>query len=143
MRLTEHVRLVASGAAGFDLTDPLDCHAYLVEGTRRTALIDAGAGRSAGEILRAMSTQPDYLLLTHGARDHQALFSGDCVFTGGRVSPQNLHDCRIAEYAARLAQLSVHALFPGHHEISLARATRHLSAAHATMARGMLPESTV
>jgi hypothetical protein len=35
------------------------------------------------------------------------------------------------------------ALFPGHHEISLARAGRHLDTANATMARGLLPESTV
>jgi hydroxyacylglutathione hydrolase len=46
MRLTEHVTLVASGTAGFDLTGPLDCHVYLVRGSDGSALIDAGAGRS-------------------------------------------------------------------------------------------------
>ncbi|MEV0640035.1 MBL fold metallo-hydrolase [Streptomyces sp. NPDC050619] len=245
MRLTEHVTLVASGAAGFDLTDPLDCHVYLVHGTRRSALIDAGAGRSTADILRNAATagaaEPDHLLLTHGHADHaggaaalagrlpgmrvlagapahawiaagdeaaisldrgrsagvyppdydfppcpvtapiadgeeidlgggvvlralatpghadghtcylldspgyRALFSGDCVFTGGRVSLQNLHDCRIPEYAAsltRLAALDIDALFPGHHEISLARAGRHLVAARDTVARGLLPRST-
>lgn len=242
MRLTEHVALVASGAAGFDLTDPLDCHAYLVRGTAASALIDAGAGRSTEVMLRNLGgSEPDYLLLTHGHADHaggatglarllpglrvmagspaqawiatgdearlsvpqgraagvyppdyvfqacpgtqpiadgaefdlggvilraiatpghsdghtcyllqapdyQALFSGDCVFTGGRISLQNLHDCRIPEYAsslAKLAQLNIDALLPGHHEISLARAARHLAAAHATIVRGLLPESTV
>ncbi|MFJ8110797.1 MBL fold metallo-hydrolase [Streptomyces sp. NPDC096132] len=236
MRLTDHITLVASGAAGFDLTDPLDCHVYLVRGSRRTALIDAGAGRSPLTL-----AQPDHLLLTHGHADHaggaaglaerfpglrvlagepaarwiatgdeqglsvdkgkaagvyppdytftpcprvepvadgeefdlggglvlravatpghadghmcyhlrtpayRALFSGDCVFTGGRVSLQNLHDCRVPEYAASLtllASLDVDALFPGHHEISLARAGRHLAAARDTVARGLLPRST-
>ncbi|MFJ9896786.1 MBL fold metallo-hydrolase [Streptomyces sp. NPDC091280] len=241
MRLTDHVTLVASGAAGFDLTDPLDCHVYLVRGTRRSALIDAGAGRSVPDILRTASTRPELLLLTHGHADHaggaaalaeelpglkvlagrqavrwiaegdeaglsvdkgkaagvypadysvrpcpsvepvadgtafdlgggvvvralatpghadghmcyhlttphhRALFSGDCVFTGGRISLQNLHDCRVPEYAASLtllAALDVDALFPGHHELSLNRAGRHLAAARDIVVRGLLPRST-
>ncbi|WSQ06665.1 MBL fold metallo-hydrolase [Streptomyces sp. NBC_01231] len=244
MRLTDHVTLVASGAAGFDLTDPLDCHVYLVSGSRGSVLVDAGAGRSAHTILRtaaAAGAHPDHLLLTHGHADHaggaaalaerlpglrvlagpaavrwiadgdeqglsvdrgraagaypadytfppcpavepvadgaeidlgggvvvralatpghadghtcyhlitpayQALFSGDCVFSGGRVSLQNLHDCRVPEYAASLtllAALDIDALFPGHHEVSLARAGRHLAAARDTVARGLLPRST-
>ncbi|GAA3084678.1 MBL fold metallo-hydrolase [Streptosporangium carneum] len=241
MRLNDHVDLVGSGAAGFDLTDPLDCHVYLVRGTRARALIDAGAGRDVEAILRNVGADlPEYLLLTHGHADHaggaaelarrvpglrvlagppahrwiadgdermisldraraggvypgdytfpacpsaepiadgeridlggvtlravatpghadghtcylleapghRALFSGDCVFTGGRVSLQNLHDCRVPEYAAsltRLAELEVDALFPGHHEISLNRAHRHLATARDTLTRGLLPEST-
>ncbi|MFF4017961.1 MBL fold metallo-hydrolase [Streptomyces sp. NPDC001843] len=241
MRLTEHVTLVASGAAGFDLTDPLDCHVYLVRGSLRSVLIDAGSGRSADAVLRNAGTEPGHLLLTHGHADHaggaaalaerlpglrvlagapaaewiaagdetalsvdkgraagvypadyafppcprvepledgaeidlggevvvravatpghadghlcyhlrtpgyQALFSGDCVFSGGRISLQNLHDCRVPAYAASLtllAALDIDALFPGHHEISLARAGRHLAAARDTVARGLLPRST-
>jgi hydroxyacylglutathione hydrolase len=248
VRLTEHVHLVGSGAAGFDLTDPLDCHVYLVEGSRAGALVDAGAGRDVDAILRNVDAVgaglPEYLLLTHGHADHaggagelarripglrvfagspadawiaagdermisleraraggtypadylfqpcpqvapiadgaaidlggvrlralatpghadghtcylletpdrRALFSWDCVFTGGRVSLQNLHDCRVPEYArslSRLAELDaerpVDALFPGHHEVSLARAGRHLTAARDLCARGLLPRST-
>ncbi|MEU6354732.1 MBL fold metallo-hydrolase [Streptomyces sp. NPDC047072] len=237
MRLTEHVTLVASGAYGFDLSDPLDCHVYLVRGSRLSVLVDAGAGCAD----LPLEVRPDLLLLTHGHADHaggaaalasrfpglrvlagpaavrwiaegdeqglsvdkgkaagvypaeyafppcprvepvadgtefdlgggvviravatpghadghtcyhlttpsyQGLFSGDCVFTGGRVSLQNLHDCRVPEYAAsltRLAGLDVDALFPGHHEVSLARAGRHLAAAHDTVTRGLLPRST-
>jgi hydroxyacylglutathione hydrolase len=241
MRLTGYVDLVGSGAAGFDLTDPLDCHVYLVRGTTASALIDAGAGRDVESILANLDPhRPAYLLLTHGHADHaggaaglarhlpglrvlarppadewiragderalsvdrgrasgaypadyvfpacpvvepigdgelvelggvslravatpghadghtcylleapghRALFSGDCVFTGGRISLQNLHDCRVPEYAAglaRLAEIEVDALLPGHHEISLARAARHLTAARDVVARGLLPPST-
>lgn len=246
MRLTQHIDLVGSGAAGFDLTDPLDCHVYLVRGARGAALIDAGAGASAGFLARRLNTAAGptgerHLLLTHGHADHaggaaeldrlvpglavhagspadewiasgaeemlsvdrgkasgvyppgymfppcpaarpiadgdridlgggvvldavatpghadghicylldapegRALFSGDCVFTGGRISLQNLHDSRVPEYAAsltRLAGIGIDALLPGHHEISLARGGRHLSAARDVLTRGLLPENT-
>ncbi|RFS86761.1 MBL fold metallo-hydrolase [Actinomadura spongiicola] len=246
MRLTQHIDLVGSGAAGFDLTDPLDCHVYLVRGTRGAALIDAGAGASAGVLARRLTTAAGptgerHLLLTHGHADHsggaaelarlvpglsvragspadrwiargeeekisldrgkasgaypeeytftacpqvrpiadaeridlgggvvltalatpghadghtcylleasegRVLFSGDCVFTGGRISLQNLHDTRVPEYAAslaRLADLDVDVLLPGHHEISLARGGRHLVAARDVLDRGLLPGST-
>nr|WP_309237643.1 MBL fold metallo-hydrolase [Actinomadura sp. BRA 177] len=79
------------------------------------------------------------------APEGRALFSGDCVFTGGRISLQNLHDARVPEYAAsldRLAELEIDMLLPGHHEISLARAGRHLTAARDVLRRGLLPGST-
>lgn len=243
MKLTEHIDLIGSGAAGFDLTDPLDCHVYLVRGPAGAALIDAGAGASAREFAQRLrgETGERHLLLTHGHADHaggaaelarsvegiavragapadqwiasgdekllsvdrgkaagvypdeyafaacpavrpiadgeqvdlgggvvlravatpghadghicylldapegRALFSGDCVFTGGRISLQNLHDARVPEYAAslaRLAGLEVDMLLPGHHEISLARAGRHLRAARDVLGRGLLPGST-
>ncbi|WP_433475720.1 MBL fold metallo-hydrolase [Spirillospora sp. CA-142024] len=246
MRLTQHVELVGSGSAGFDLTDPLDCHVYLVRGSRGAALIDAGAGVSAASFARRLLAAAGpagerHLLLTHGHADHAggaaeiarhveglavragapadewiasgaeemlsvdrgkaagvypgayefaacptvrpiadgeridlgggvvlhavatpghadghtcylleapegtALFSGDCVFTGGRISLQNLHDSRVPEYAAsleRLAALEIGMLLPGHHEISLARAGRHLRAARDVLSRGLLPGST-
>ncbi len=36
MQLTEHVYLVGSGSLGFDLTDPFDCHVYLIDGHSAT-----------------------------------------------------------------------------------------------------------
>ncbi|GAA4238590.1 hypothetical protein GCM10022254_55180 [Actinomadura meridiana] len=245
MRLTQHIDLVGSGAAGFDLTDPLDCHVYLVRGPHGAALIDAGAGRSAALFARRLTTAAGptgerHLLITHGHADHsggaaelarlvpglavragspadewiasgaeeklsvdrgkasgvyppeyafeacpevrpiadgeqvdlgggvvltaiatpghadghtcylleasegRVLFSGDCVFAGGRISLQNLHDARVPEYAAsltRLAALDVDVLLPGHHEISLARGGRHLASARNAFTRGLLPES--
>jgi glyoxylase-like metal-dependent hydrolase (beta-lactamase superfamily II) len=247
VRLTQEVALVGSGAAGFDLTDPLDCHVYLVHGHDGAALVDAGAGRAPEELLdrvAAAGIDPAdirFVLLTHGHADHaggaaalrrllpgarilgggpvpawlaagddtalsvdrgrasgvyppdyrisacpgvatvrdddvldlggvtltavatpghcdghtcylmegpsgSALFSGDCVFTGGRISLQNLHDARVPEYAAavaRLADLHVDMLLPGHHEVSLAHGGRHVAAADDHFRRGLLPPTAV
>src|SRR5262245_56553160 len=76
MKLSERIHLVGSGAMGFDLTDPLDCHVYLVDGGDELALIDAGAGVGAEAIVenvRAASLDPAgirHLILTHGHGDH-------------------------------------------------------------------------
>ena len=51
MRLTDRIHLVASGAQGFGLTHPSDCHAYLIDGGSEAALIDAGSRRGAGALL--------------------------------------------------------------------------------------------
>jgi hydroxyacylglutathione hydrolase len=76
MELTPHIHLVGSGGMGFDLTDSHDCHVYLLDGGTEAALIDAGAGYSADEIIdqaRASGIEADrirLLLLTHGHADH-------------------------------------------------------------------------
>jgi len=76
MKLSERIHLVGSGAMGFDLTDPLDCHVYLIDGGDELALIDAGAGLGAEAIVenvRAASLDPAgirHLILTHGHGDH-------------------------------------------------------------------------
>jgi hydroxyacylglutathione hydrolase len=76
MKLLEHVYLVGSGANGFDLSDPFDCHIYLVDGGEELALIDVGAGMGAEEILANVERdgfdpgQIRHLLLTHGHGDH-------------------------------------------------------------------------
>src|SRR5262249_18816294 len=76
MKLSERIHLVGSGAMGFDLTDPLDCHVYLIDGGDELALIDAGAGVGAEAIVenvRAGSLDPAgirHLILTHGHGDH-------------------------------------------------------------------------
>lgn len=76
MELTPRIHLVASGGMGFDLTDSHDCHVYLVDGGSEAALIDAGAGYSADDIIaqaRAARVEPERirsLILTHGHADH-------------------------------------------------------------------------
>ncbi len=76
MRLTERVHLVGSGTQGFDLTDPYDCHVYLIDGGRELALIDVGAGMGADGIIENVKrdgfdpARIRHVILTHGHGDH-------------------------------------------------------------------------
>ena len=51
MKLTDRIHLVGSGSLGFDLTDPFDCHVYLLDGGDELALVDVGAGMGAEAIV--------------------------------------------------------------------------------------------
>lgn len=76
MRLCDRVYLVGSGSNGFDLTDPYDCHVYLIDGGRELALIDIGAGMGAAGIIENVRrdgfdpARVRHLILTHGHGDH-------------------------------------------------------------------------
>jgi hydroxyacylglutathione hydrolase len=76
MRLSERVYLVGSGSNGFDLTDPFDCHVYLVDGGSELALVDVGAGMGAEAIIENVKrdgfdpARIRHLILTHGHGDH-------------------------------------------------------------------------
>lgn len=78
MRLAERLHLAMSGALGIDLTDPLDCNAYLVGTGDGWLLFDAGAGRSVDDTLSALPVEGidpvdiKALFLTHGHADHSA-----------------------------------------------------------------------
>jgi glyoxylase-like metal-dependent hydrolase (beta-lactamase superfamily II) len=76
-------------------------------------------------------------LMTGGDRTY--LIGADLVFWGGRVSLQNIHDCRIDAYAEsvfKLEPLAFDALLPGHMQISLRGGKAHLDAAAASF-RGL------
>jgi glyoxylase-like metal-dependent hydrolase (beta-lactamase superfamily II) len=79
VKLTPDVALVGGGVFGFDLTSPLDCHVYLLDGGDELALVDAGVGGAAGSterILQAVAADGydpariRRLLLTHYHADH-------------------------------------------------------------------------
>jgi hydroxyacylglutathione hydrolase len=76
MRLTKHIYLVGGGSLGFGLSDPYDCHVYLIDGGSSYALVDAGAGRNIDLVVERMvadGLHPEklrYLLLTHAHADH-------------------------------------------------------------------------
>jgi glyoxylase-like metal-dependent hydrolase (beta-lactamase superfamily II) len=76
VKLTERLHLVGSGSLGFDLTDPFDCHVYLLDGGDELALVDVGAGMGAEAIVenvRREGFDPSrirHLILTHAHGDH-------------------------------------------------------------------------
>jgi glyoxylase-like metal-dependent hydrolase (beta-lactamase superfamily II) len=76
MQLDERIHLVGSGSYGFDLTDPYDCHIYLVDGGSELALVDIGAGMGAAEVIanvRRAGFHPAairHVLCTHAHGDH-------------------------------------------------------------------------
>jgi hydroxyacylglutathione hydrolase len=76
VRLSREIHLVASGSGGFDLTDPYDCHAYLVVSRGEAVLVDAGIGSGVEDLLAnvaAAGVAPERLralLLTHAHPDH-------------------------------------------------------------------------
>ncbi len=91
MQLTETVHLVGSGQNGFSLTDPLDCHVYLLDGGAELALIDAGAGRDVPAIvaqIEAAGFAPSdvaKIFITHLHLDH----------AGGAAELQRVCDAEI------------------------------------------------
>ena len=76
MQLTNIVHLVGSGQSGFSLTDPLDCHVYLLDGGSELALIDTGVGRDTPAIaaqIEAAGFDPrdiSKIFVTHLHLDH-------------------------------------------------------------------------
>lgn len=76
MRISDRIYLVGSGSLGFDLTDPWDCHIYLVDGGDELALVDVGAGMGAEAVVANVRragfdpTRIRHLLLTHAHGDH-------------------------------------------------------------------------
>jgi glyoxylase-like metal-dependent hydrolase (beta-lactamase superfamily II) len=79
MRLTRDICLVGGGDTGFNISAPLDCHIYLIDGGDELALVDAGVGSIVSGTeqilanLRADGIATDRiskLLLTHYHADH-------------------------------------------------------------------------
>lgn len=70
------------------------------------------------------------------------LFSGDTVFSGGKISLQNIWDCSIQAYAqtvGKLHALRVDQLFPGHGPFLLRDSWKHIEKAHTAFERLALP----
>jgi glyoxylase-like metal-dependent hydrolase (beta-lactamase superfamily II) len=79
VKLTNDVALVGGGNFGFNLSAPLDCHVYLLDGGDELALVDTGVGGPHGatdEILRNIEndgydlSRVTTLFLTHYHADH-------------------------------------------------------------------------
>jgi glyoxylase-like metal-dependent hydrolase (beta-lactamase superfamily II) len=71
--------------------------------------------------------------LSYHLLDEQALFSGDCIFAGGKIILQNLPDCSLSEYTAslrKLATIPVEMLLPSHGLFAVRRGHRHIARAN-------------
>lgn len=91
MRLTSEVYLIGSGAGGFGLTDPGDCHVYAVDGGEEIAIIDAGLGRAPEQLLAVLRddglepARVGAIILTHAHGDHSGGLAALRELTGARV----------------------------------------------------------
>ena len=76
MQLAERIHLVGSGSFGFDLSDPYDCHVYLLDGGSELALVDVGAGMGAEQIVANVERagfdrqRITHVICTHAHGDH-------------------------------------------------------------------------
>ena len=79
MRLSPEMALVGGGDTGFNLSAPLDCHIYVIDGGSEAAIVDAGMGGRYGateQILEHIQNDGivlnkiSKLLLTHYHADH-------------------------------------------------------------------------
>jgi hydroxyacylglutathione hydrolase len=75
-----------------------------------------------------------------------ALFTGDMIYTGGRVSTQVVPDCRIELYMQSLEKFrdaGVEGFFPGHYDCSVNYGQRHFDRALSYVDRLAIPPSNV
>ncbi len=76
MQLQQGIHLVGSGIMGFGLSDPYDCHVFLIDGGTELALIDVGAGMGVDRIIENIvrsgfdPKNVRTVILTHGHADH-------------------------------------------------------------------------
>ena len=76
MRLTDRIYLVGSGYNGFAMTDPYDCHVFLIDGKDELAILDVGAGMGVPEIVENIRYdgfdpgQIGHMILSHAHGDH-------------------------------------------------------------------------
>ncbi|MDP8977669.1 MAG: MBL fold metallo-hydrolase, partial [Actinomycetota bacterium] len=109
-----------------------------------------GQRLSVGEVRVQVVATPGHsdghLSFLARSRGRTALFGGDLVFFGGRISLLNNWDCRLREYADSMAKLGdarIDALLPGHHSLSLRDGQRHVDTANRRFEHGFVPPSLV
>lgn len=94
------------------------------------------------EIVAAPGHCDGHVVVLVRAAGRTILFSGDCIFAGGKVSIQAIHDCRLDRYAETVIALShrdVDVLLPGHGDPVLHDARTDISAAAASFRRLIPP----
>ena len=91
MKLSSDVYLVGGGNLGFNISDPGDCHIYVVDGGDELAIIDSGVGAGVEQVLdniRADGLKVDriaHLIVTHYHADHAGGLARLRHLTGART----------------------------------------------------------
>lgn len=108
--------------------------------------IELGGGASIRIVETPGHCEGHCCYLLEGSDKHRSLFSGDCVFTRGRISLQNLHDTQLDAYAASvntLNGLGVDDLFPGHYSVMCTTGGEHIRLAADRFNSGLVPPSVI
>ena len=104
------------------------------------------AGGLDVEIAAAPGHCDGHLVVLVRSAGRTLLFSGDCLFSGGRVSLQAIHDCRLDRYAETVIALSgrdVDVLLPGHGAPVLRDAGRDIARAAESFRRLVPPPNVL
>jgi len=99
-------------------------------------------GRLAVTVLATPGHCRDHMAYLVEDGDQRLLLSGDALFSGGRISLQNIWDCSVQDSCAtilKLADLEFDALLPGHSEVHLADGRRHAEIAADYVRRLVVP----
>lgn len=111
---------------------PIDAQSPLILDEMEITVIDT-PGHCSGHCC--------YLITLDG---RTMLFSGDCVFLGGKISLQDIWDCNISAYAAsirKLYSLNIDALLPSHYGLILSGGRAHLHTAYQTVRSLGIPKN--
>lgn len=101
----------------------------------RNITVIAAEGHSAGHCC--------YLMDENGK---SALFSGDAIITGGKISLQPIWDCELNKYVntvRKLGKIRPDMLFPGHGCVSLDRGYRHIDKANERLDILLMPSNFI
>lgn len=125
-------------ATGFRIAqaDGLYPSDYVFKAPKNTQPLKDGETIKVGSLTVRNISTPGHCLghscyLVEGSDKY--LFTGDCVFTGGRIAISNAFGCNLQDYRetiGKLNQLEFTSFFPGHGPISIRNGKRHVELAH-------------
>jgi len=110
-------------------------------------LVDGHATPVGDVEIRAIDTPghcAGHMCFTMEQGGRTTLFSGDNVFSGGKILLQPLPDCDLQAHLRsieKLVDLGVEVFLPGHGSISLKDGQRHIDEAMSWTKRGLVPPS--
>ena len=102
MKIVDGIHIVASGDAGYALSNAYDCTVYLIGSGSELALVDTGAAVDPEELIRLIKAEGfkpaniRYALLTHGHADH----SGGAYFLHQRFGTEILASAATARFVS-------------------------------------------